>query len=130
MINQTGEWFDAWHVELFQAKGAAILYTKGCSKLNNGGVGYREKLSQRYSAQGADAALFQEAVAIRKRKTEDPNFKIYVIDGEDFTASDLAMNLLANAPSFGPIKEWEAFLDGGCVWAQDGVSGGGHPQVS
>jgi hypothetical protein len=100
-------------------------YTRGNrKKLNNNGVGYREKLAQRYEQQGKEAALYREAMLIRARKEEDPSFKIYVIDGEDFLVSQVCLNLQADAPSFGPVAEWMAFIDGGCLWMTGPSSGG------
>jgi hypothetical protein len=117
LTQQDDKWFDAWHAEFKLARGVVVLFTRGNhGKLNNHGTGYKEKLAMRYPTQGSDAALFLEAAAIRKRKAEDPSFMVYVIDGEQYTASDVSLNLLKAAPSFGPVPEWEKFLDGGCVW--------------
>jgi hypothetical protein len=61
---------------------------------------------------------------IRARKEEDPSFKIYVIDGEDFLVSQVCLNLQADAPSFGPVTDWMSFIDGGCIWETGPSSGG------
>ena len=84
------------------------------SALNNNGVGYKEKLTSRFRDQGEDAALYLEAMAIVEVKSLRPEFKIYVVDGTKHTPEQLAFNLMNNAPSFGPVDTWLAFVNDGC----------------
>jgi hypothetical protein len=118
LFNQTNEWFSAWYTALEKADGVCVFFTEGnAAFLSNGGVGYKEKLSSRFREQSNDAALYREAIAILKLKAQRSGFKIYVVDGIKYTAEQLAINLIDDAPSFGPVDKWRAFIEGGCEWA-------------
>jgi hypothetical protein len=113
MSNQGKEWFLAWSAVLEKADGVCVFFTEGdAMALNNTGVGYVEKLSLRFESQGEDAALYIEAMAILAVKGKRPDFKIYVVDGLKHTAEQLAFNLMDDAPSFGPVDKWCAFIHG------------------
>ena len=100
---------------LEKAGGVCILFTEANPKvLNNSGVGYKEKLSSRFKDQGNKSALYLEAMAIMEVKAQRPEFKIYIVDGINHTAEQLAFNLMNGAPSFGPVDKWRAFINGGC----------------
>jgi hypothetical protein len=114
MSNQGKEWFLAWRTGLEQADGVCVFFTEGnAARLNNSGIGYKEKLSSRFKQQGVKAALYLEAMAIKEIKARRPEFKIYVVDGITHTAEHLAFNLMNDAPSFGPADKWCAFIGGG-----------------
>ena len=114
MSNQGGDWFEAWVTLLRKAAGVCVFFTEGNRDvLNNQGVGYMEKFVARMQAQGKDAALHREAMAILEVKAQRPDFKIYVVDGVSFLPEQLAFNLMNDAPSFGPVDKWENFITGG-----------------
>jgi hypothetical protein len=119
MSNQGSDWFSAWETMLLNSAGVCIIFTEGDKKvLNNQGVGYKEKLAGRFEKERDEAALYREAITIFSIKAQRPNFKIYVVDGVQFTTEQLAFNLMDDAPSFGPVDEWRAFIEGGCKWAR------------
>jgi hypothetical protein len=121
MSNQGNEWFEAWLTALKKSLAVCVIFTEGDSKaLNNQGIGYKEKFTARMQAQGNDAALYKEAMAILAVKKERPGFKIYVLDGINHTPEQLAFNLMKDAPSFGPVDKWIAFVEGG--WRAHGGS--------
>jgi hypothetical protein len=114
MSNQGKEWFAAWIVALRKSRGVCVFFTKGNAKvLNNHGVGYRDKFATRMQSHGDQAPLYMEAMAILALKAERPEFKIYVIDGVNFTPEQLAFNLMNDAPSFGPVDKWQEYIEGG-----------------
>jgi hypothetical protein len=124
MSNQGKEWFEAWKIALKKSHGVCVFYTEGNAKaLNNQGVGYKDKFAARMKSLGDQAPLYMEAMAILALKAERPEFKIYVVDGVDginsisrnkhFTPEQLAFNLMNDAPSFGPVDKWCAYIEGG-----------------
>lgn len=117
MTNQGDDWFSAWHVLLVKAHGVIVFFTEGdVDKLDNHGVGYKEKLASRFKSHGEKAALYREAQAILELKRLKPDFKIYVVDGIKYLPEQVSFNLMDNAPSFGPVRAWREFIEGGCVW--------------
>jgi hypothetical protein len=108
-------WFDAWKKQLFEADGVIVLFTKGDEGrqvLGNKGMGYQEKLTQRFSEQGENAALYKEAMAIREKvKMTAGVFFVYAIDGRAFTPEQMRVNLEDKAPSYGNSAEWASFID-------------------
>jgi hypothetical protein len=120
MSNQGAAWFQAWEAQMKRARGVCVFFTQGNPiALNNQGIGYKEKFAARVQKQGEGAALLLEARAILQMKKERPDFKIYVIDGVKYTPEQLAFNLMNDAPQFGPVDEWRAFVEGG--WEGVGV---------
>jgi hypothetical protein len=114
MSNQGEEWFAAWLIALRKSHGVCVFFTEGNAEaLNNQGVGYIDKFVTRMKCLGDEAPLYMEAKAILALKAERPGFKIYVVDGIKFTPEQLAFNLMNDAPSFGPVDEWRAYIEGG-----------------
>jgi hypothetical protein len=127
LSNQTKDWFSAWRTGLEAADGVCVCFTEGNAiALNNSGVGYQEKLSSRFRDEGIDAALYREALAIIEIKVQRPTFKIYVVDGINYTPEQLAFNLINDAPSFGPVGKWQAFVEGGGCECEGAENGGGR----
>jgi hypothetical protein len=114
MSNQGAEWFKAWLTNLRKAKGVCVFFTEGnAQKLNNQGIGYKEKFATRMKEQGEKAPLYMEAMAILDMAKKNPDFKIYVVDGIKYTPEQFAFNLKKDAPSFGPVEKWTEFVKGG-----------------
>lgn len=114
MSNQGKEWFEAWKIALHKSHGVCVFFTEGNAKvLNNQGVGYTDKFATRMKSLGDEAPLYMEAMAILAVKAERPDFKIYVVDGIEFLPEQLAFNLMDDAPSFGPVDKWTAYVEGG-----------------
>jgi hypothetical protein len=109
MFGQGAEWFRTWKQELFAARAVIVCFTEGdAKKLNNQGIGYVEKLTDRFQSQKEDAALYMEAMAILEKQATDPSFCIYVVDGVGATPEQLHHNL--GNPSYGPVDLWKKFL--------------------
>jgi hypothetical protein len=114
MSNQGKEWFEAWKIALNKSHGVCVFFTEGNAMvLNNQGVGYTDKFATRMKSLGDEAPLYIEAMAILAVKAERPDFKIYVVDGIEFLPEQLAFNLMDDAPSFGPVDKWTAYVEGG-----------------
>jgi hypothetical protein len=94
----------------------------------NSGIGYKEQFLTRFKEQGEEAALYMEGMAILALKAERPDFRIYVVDGINFTPEQLVFNLLDGAPSFGPVDKWREYIEGG--WREHEVSRSKKPSVA
>jgi hypothetical protein len=125
MFNQGKEWYSAWETALENTEGVCVFFTEGDAiVLNNHGVGYKEKLSTRFREQGKDAALYREAKAILAIKERRPEFKIYVVDGINYTPELLAFNPPFNLhDNF--MNKWREFVEGGCQRAGTKSEGAG-----
>jgi hypothetical protein len=91
-----------------------VLYTCGDSEtpvLGNNGMGYAEKLSSRYFRDREEAALYKEAMAIRKMKEQNPDFLVFVIDGREFTPEQLRASLDNEEGPYGAVDKWYRFID-------------------
>jgi Ran GTPase-activating protein (RanGAP) involved in mRNA processing and transport len=111
MFGQGAEWFSTWKQELFTADAVIVCFTEGNAQaLNNQGVGYREKLTQRFLQSNKEAALYKEAAAIREKQAISPAFAVYVLDGIKSTPEQLFHNI--GHPFYGPLDKWTGFIDG------------------
>jgi TPR repeat protein len=101
------EWFLTWKKLLGTAVGVVVIFT----------ARYKKALASPYTDANEEAPLFQQAMAIRARKEEDPLFKVYVVTssdadhGSESNPSALYLNLFESAPDFGPCTEWNAFVE-------------------
>ena len=109
-------WFETWKKQLFEADGVIVLFTEGDTPdkptLGNHKIGYKEKIVSKFAGDGRDAALFKEAIAIREKQAQAPNFFVYAIDGRRYTPEQLFFNLKGGAVSYGPVDKWSSFIDG------------------
>jgi hypothetical protein len=74
-------------------------------------MGYAEKLCSRYFRDLKEAALYKEAMAIRRMKERNPDFFIFAIDGREFTPEQLRASLDNEEESYGAVDKWYRFID-------------------